>query len=213
MRARNGSVTGRISGAVIVFGAAMAVVGCAPESAWRRAFRPSQSGVGLAGRAGAEAPVSVRRVPWERLEGARAELESELARSDAPREEWPPDQIAAADARLLRALQVTRDPAGVRILGVSEFRTTGFDRPDEKELRDLARGAGGDTVVWTSRHLGKADRVVQEPVTSTSTWTGWYGSRGRSGTTRTFSESTTTFVPVRVSADQYEFVAFVLRVD
>jgi hypothetical protein len=152
----------------------------------------------------------MRRVPWERLEAERQRLESELAQSDVPLEEWPPDRRADADARLLKALQATRDPSAVRIMGVSEFRTTDFDRPDEADLRQLALDAGGDTVVWTSRHIGKADRIVQEPVTSTSsTWTGWYG---RGGRPRTFSESTTTFVPVRVSADQYEFVAFVLLV-
>lgn len=113
-----------------------------------------------------------------------------------------------ADARLLRGLQVTQAAESVRILGVSEFRTTAFDRPDESELVELGRMTGGDLVVWSSRHLGKADAVVERPVTSTSTWTGWYG---RGGRTRAFSETTTTMVPVRVSADQYEFVAFVLR--
>ncbi|MFM9958416.1 MAG: hypothetical protein ACKVZJ_10085 [Phycisphaerales bacterium] len=185
------------------------LAGCASPSIWERRFEPAEGVVTapIDARA-APVPVSLRRVPWERLDGARTELESELAASDAPFEEWTVERRRDADARLLRALQVTQAPESVRILGVSEFRTTAFDRPDENDLADLASAVGGDTVVWTSRHLGKADAVVQQPVTSTSTWTGWYG---RGGRTRTFSESTTTFVPVKISADQYEFVAFVLR--
>lgn len=192
--------------------AAAILTGCASPSQWQQAFEPAE-GITLAPRKSQrknQAPVTVRRVPWERLEAALTELESDLAASDQPREEWPPERRAAADAKLLRALQVTRDPSAVKVLGVSQFRTTDFDRPNQVDLEDLARPYGGDTTVWSSRHLGKADRVVQEPVTTTSTWTGWYG---RAGRTRTHSESTTTFVPVRVSADQYEFVAFVLRVD
>jgi hypothetical protein len=189
-----------------------ALAGCAGQSAWQRNFEPGQGVVVVPApksqRAGA--PVSIRRVPWQRLDEVRGQLESELAGSDVPLEEWPPDRRADADARLLRALQVTRDPSAVRIIGVSEFRTTDFDRASEADLRQLALDVGGDTVVWSSRHTGKADRIVQEPVTGTSwTWTGWYG---RGGRPRTVSESTTTFVPVRVSADQYEFVAFVLLV-
>ncbi len=192
--------------------AAAAIGGCASPSLWERRFEP-QDGVRMARDEQRTTPVTVRRVPWERLEATLNELESDLAASDIPREEWPTERRAAADAKLLRALQVTRDPSVVAILGVSQFRTTEFDRPAERDLTDLARQWGGDTAVWSSRHLGKADRVIQEPVTTTSTWTGWYGAGGRGGRVRTNSESTTTFVPVRVSADQYEFVAFVLRVE
>lgn len=188
----------------------LAAAGCAGPSLWERRFEPSQGVV--AGRPTGDAdpsPVSVRRVPWERLESTRLELEAELAGSDAPIEEWPIERRRDADARLLRGLQVTQPPESVRVLGVSEFRTTAFDRPNDRDLVALARSVGGDTVVWSSRHVGKADAVVQQPVTSTTTWTGWYG---RGHRTRTLSESTTTFVPVKVSADQYEFVAFVLLV-
>ncbi len=187
-------------------GLAALLAGCAGPSIWERRFEPAE---GVATGPLEPAPrVTLRRVPWQRLESTLEELEADLAASDAPRHEWPPESRRDADARLLRGLQVTQPPESVRILGVSEFRTTAFDRPDDADLIALARAHGGDTVVWSSRHLGKADAIVQQPVTSTSTWTGWYG---RAGRTRTSSESTTTFVPVRVSADQYEFVAFVLR--
>lgn len=187
------------------------LTGCARVSVWEARYEPSERGGELRPAAEARNPasVSIRRVPWERLDATLSELERELAASDAPREEWTPDRRAAADAKLLRGLQVTQDPAGVAVLGVSQFRTTDFDRPIDGDLIGLAARAGGDTVVWSSRFLGKADRVVQEPVTSYTTWSGWYG---RGGRVRSGSDSTTTWVPVRVQADQHEFVAFVLRV-
>lgn len=190
---------------------AAALTACTRTSIWEARYEPSAPGADLRPIEQAKnAPrPAIRRVPWERLDATMTEFERELAASDTPREEWSPEQRTSVDAKLLRGLQVTQDPSAVTILGVTQFRTTDFDRPSDADLSTLAARAGGDTVVWSSRYLGQAERVVQEPVTTYSTWTAWYGRKGRM---RTGTDTTTTWVPVRVQADLHEFVAFVLRV-
>ena len=187
-----------------------AMTGCAGPSLWERHFVASMPGVQVSKEAPSKSapPARVRRVPWERLQSTLQDLEQEAAASDAPIDEWAPEKRADADARLLRGLQVTAAPATVDVLGFSEFRTTQFGQPDEAELQTTARRVGADTVVWASEYLGKTDAVVERPVTTSTTWTNWY-SRGRR--TRTYTDTSTTFVPVRIQADQFAFVAFFLR--
>lgn len=153
------------------------------------------------------ADVVVRQVSWDRIQQTLRELEAEAANSDVPVDEWLPDQRARADAKLLKGLQVTGDPATVSILGVSEFRTTDFSRPATGELQKLAARLGANTVVWAAMYTGKADTIVQQPVTTYSTWTNWYA-RGRGA--QMVTTSSTTWVPMMVQADEHVFTAFFL---
>lgn len=156
--------------------------------------------------------VRVRDVPWERVEPVLAELRGEVARSDAPVEEWPVERRAEAEQKLLRALQVTAQSGATRIVASSEFRTTAFSRPDARELRALAGRIGATLVVWSSLPLGKADRVDYVPVT---TWTSGniWARRDRHGNVRSepYNESSTTWAPVVIEADESAFLAFFLR--
>lgn len=180
-------------------------------SPWERSFEPStQASIAPAP---SDAPVRIREVPWDRIQATLRELEAEVAASDVPPEEWPPERRAEADARLLRALQVTRDPATVEILGVSEFRTTDPIRPggaDQDQLARFARQIGATEVVWSRRYLGKTERIVDRPVTYYDFGSGWALGRYRRGA-GVFTGSTTTWLPVVVEADESAYLAFFLR--
>ncbi len=201
--------------AAIVFGAAALLGGCAADpSVWEQGFVREDGGARAALQA--QTPVRVRAVPFERVEQFMNELDAEVAASDVPRTQWAPDKKQAAEAKLLRGLQVTADPASVDVVGVSRFRTTDDLRPDSRDqpaLMSFARDVGANEVVWTTRYLGKADKIVEKPVTriggSRGYWgNGWYGEWGSGGD---WGGSSTTWVPVRVQADERMFVLFFLR--
>jgi hypothetical protein len=176
--------------------------GCS-TSPWEREF----VGVQPAAPVDTSGSVSVREVPWERLQKGLEDLHQQAVSSDVPESEWPEDRRAAAKAHLLRTLQVSQDPAQVTVVGRSEFRTTRALRPQrDGDLVDLARKAGANEVVWSRRHLGTADTIIQEPVTTFSSGHGW--SRRSRGS---FSETSTTWVPVVVAADEFAYVAYFLR--
>lgn len=196
----------------IVAAVLAALTGC--SSVWKSTFVPAHEGVlePLAANAG----VRVREVSWERLQGALREMESTAAKSPVPPQDWPDEQKAAMKSALLSALQVTADPATITILGRSDFRTTDtyrLETTDQPDLIAFARSVGATEVVWSRAYLGKADTIVREPV---DTWSFgrdsyWDRRRGRwrSGS---YSEQYTTFVPVRVEADQFAYIAYFLTV-
>lgn len=186
-----------------------ALAGCA-KSLWETEFTGSgDAAPALAG----DALVRVRDAPWERVQQALVEIDKEWASSDTHPDDWAQERKTAVRGKLLKALQVPGDPATVEVLGRSEFRTTSRVRPDDGELTDFARRVGATTVVWSSVYIGKADRIVQEPVTEFRTGGGagrWWGRGGR-WRGSAFAESWTVFVPVVVRADEHAYVAFFLR--
>lgn len=179
--------------------------GC-EKSPWQREFVPSDESVSLAPGGG---PIRTREVPWERVQETLADLHAEWVASDLPREEWPESRKLDRRARLLRGLQVTADPRSVDVLGRSEFRSTDRLRPYDGELEEFARKIGANTVVWSSTYLGKTDVVRSEPVTEYRT--GSFDRRGEDGRSRTFSESSTIYVPVVLKADERAWIAYFLR--
>ncbi|MCC6677051.1 MAG: hypothetical protein IT436_07900 [Phycisphaerales bacterium] len=194
---------------VALLGCAAAVSGCGP-SVWESGFE--SAGIAAPARE-KEAPVLIRQVPWETLQRALTELEADVAASDVHPDDWPEDRKTAARAKLLRGLQVSVEASSVQVLGRSFFRTTDEVRPDDGELAEFARRIGATQVVWSSTHLGKTDKIVQEAVTEYRT--GWWDDpftrdrrRRRSGS---YSESATTWVPMTVQADEFAFIAYYLR--
>ncbi|MDX2148844.1 MAG: hypothetical protein SFZ23_15120 [Planctomycetota bacterium] len=199
----------------------LALASCARVSPWEAALErgvdPAEPGVKYAMLSPQEAarntsPVRVRSVPWERTDATMRALEAKIAASDIHPAEWSPERREDLKRELLRGLQVSEDPARVTILGRSVFRTTDVDASSEEELVALARRLDADTVVWSSRSLGSVDRIVQEPVTSYTSGTNWnrrYGDTRRRS--ESFSESTTTWIPVRVSMQEVGFIAYFLR--
>lgn len=187
--------------------AAAAFAGGCASSPWESSF--DSSGV-AAPELAKDAPVRIRDVPWDRLQQTLAELERERESSDVHPDDWDPARKEAAKSRLLRGLQVSEDSSGVEILGRSVFRTTDPVRPDDGSLRDFARTIGANSVIWSSSYLGRTDVVRSEPVTEwrSGSWQHWDGRRSR---THTYSESSTVWVPVVVSADERAWMAYFLR--
>jgi hypothetical protein len=156
------------------------------------------------------APVQLREVPWDRVQSGLREIEAEQAKSDVHPEEWPTEKKAAVKGTLLKTLQVSEAPSTVEVVGRSAFRTTTPLSPEsDKELVEFARREGADRVAWSRRLMGKADEIVQEPVTTFGTvYADRWGRRGSS----VFTESSTTWVPIRVQSDEYAYVAYFLRI-
>lgn len=195
---------------LIVLGVAASLGGCAAPSMWERNYVGSQ-----ATPLPPAAPVQVRKVAWERVQGVLKDMESQAAASDIHPNDWSEGKKAEVKSQMLRGLQVSENPATVEVLGRSNFRTTSAINPettDDAALSEFARKLGATRVAWTSSYLGKADTIVQEPVSTWSQGTTW-GARDERGRyrSRDYSENSTTWVPIRVQADEYAYVAYFLR--
>lgn len=205
----------------MVGGAALLLAGGCAANPWAQSFVGIAPGAAEAA-AGRNAdsppnndtspPVRVRQIPWSRMTSTVESIEQLAAGTDRHPDEWTPEERRAALATLLRGLQVTESADRVRVIGHSKFSTTDRLRPDqpegEKDLTQFARTIDADTVVWSTAVIGLADRIVQEPV---NTYT--FGTRDTFGDrrSRSYTETSTTWVPVRVQAEQSGFVAYFLR--
>lgn len=157
--------------------------------------------------------VKIRSVSWERLEPVLRELDAEAAKADAPPEEWSADLRAQRQAKLLEALQVTRGSGSVDIIGRSAFKTTDSVEPEDGQLAALARQKGADLVVYSRSYLGKTEKIVSEPVTTYSSGRdSWWESDARRRRRHVdFSETSTSWVPMKIQADEHFFVAYFLK--
>ncbi len=182
--------------------------GCKTSTAWDRALT-----TGPDAAPGVSQSATLRTVPWERVQATFAEIEKDIAASDVHPDEWSAAQKAAEKAKLLKGLQVSQDPTRVLVLGHSQFSTTDNLAKAEKDLGRIAHNLGADMVVWSSRVLGKTDSVVDRPVTSSTWGTGWFRDNDGERRPDTYTEHTTSWVPVRVSLDEVGAVAYFLRVN
>ena len=193
--------------------AGLGLGGCAGESVWEQTFvgAPESSAATLA----ASTPVRPRSIPWERMQKTLTDLEHDAAMSDVHPDDWTAEQKQQAKAKLLRGLQFGGDPARTQVLGRCEFRTTETIRPDAADraaLEHFARKIGATDVAWSSKILGKTEKVENHPVTSNSTGNVWGSHRDRDRWwDDNFTQTTTTWVPMRVPADDTGFVAYFLR--
>lgn len=195
------------------FGSMVLLLGACESSRWQQSLKPGPDAA--PGLAPAD-PIRIREVQWDRVQSTLEELRAAEAASSVHPQEWSPEAKLAHKAKLIQGLQISEPPAGVRVLGKSEFRTTDSAFAVDQgggggtQLEQLARSLGADTVMWSSRLIGKADRVVQEPVTTYSSGSRWWrdGDRNRP---ESFNEQQTTWIPVRVQADETAYIAFFLR--
>ncbi len=182
--------------------------GCGVSSVWDRSLQ-----VGPDTGAAYNGKVTMRTVPWERVEATLGELHQEIATSDIHPDDWSDQKKAAAKAKLVRGLQVSQDPARVLFLGNSRFRTTDDLTKAQADLGRIAKNLNADMVVWSSRVLGKTDVIVDRPVTSSTWGTGWFRDTDGERRPDTFTAHTTSWVPVRVTLDETGAVAYFLRVN
>lgn len=182
--------------------------GCATSNQWERSLErgPDQSpGVN-------NASVKVRRVAWERIESSLLQLENEAASSDVHPDEWSTDRKLAAKGTLLKGLQVSQPASNVSILGRSQFRTSDEMRNQEPVLESVAHKLGANMVVYSTRYLGKTEKVVDHPVQSQSWRSGYRRNRDGDYHPDSWSETTTSWIPIRMSVDETGGIAYYLYV-
>ena len=201
-------------GLVCLGAAALVLGGCAGRSVWEQTFVGAPEAPGAAALAD-RAAVRSRSIPWDRMQRTLSDLERDASASDVHPEDWSAAQKQEARIKLLRGLQFGGDPARTQILGRCEFRTTETIRPDSDDRRALdefARKVGATDVVWSSKILGKTEKVVDRAVTSNTNGNFWGSHRDRDRWwDDNYSQTTTTWVPMRVPADDTGFVAYFLR--
>ncbi|MEM9372745.1 MAG: hypothetical protein AAGA55_03800 [Planctomycetota bacterium] len=155
--------------------------------------------------------VSIREVPWSRVDDTLRRIEAERARSDVHRDEWTDEQRLAEQGVLLTGLQISEDPRDIIVLGRSVFRSTDHLSPDDGSLGRFAAEIGADYAIWSAHYLGTREVVEHEPVHTWGSASG--GPHGRHGRYRSDdrSWSRTVYVPVVVEADEYAWVVYCLR--
>jgi hypothetical protein len=205
-----GMTNSRVWQFVVVAAVAGLLGGCAAPSMWEKSLAKSKDASLVA--LDAAAPVTVRDVAWDRVQSTLREIEAARAASDVHPDEWSEDRKLAEKQMLLRGLQISQAAGDVTILGSSQFRTTDGIGDPQVVLPKIARSLGANRVIWSSRVLGKADKIVQEPVSSNRFGTVWYRDRDDRYRNDSYNEQQTTWVPVRVSADEVGGIAFYLRV-
>jgi hypothetical protein len=185
--------------------------GCA--SPWEKSF---QSNPELRGQKFPPTPnVHVRTVEYERLKKFTDEEHQRRVNSTTAPVDLPPEQKMAMKNRLLQALQIPERGDDAVIVGTSQFTSPEVLKPDDPNLAAFAKKLGADTVVVSTAYLGKASRIDTVPVTSysTDTYITHYRRNGNriSPAYTTVNSSSTAWVPVPVTEDQYLHQAFFLR--
>jgi hypothetical protein len=197
--------------AILPLAAILLVTGCA--SPWETSFHANP---GLASQKFAPTrAVQVRTVEAERLKNfAEAERQRRVNSSTAP-VDLPAAEKLAAKNRLLEALQIPERGDEAQIIGTSRFTSPEVLSADDPHLISFARKLGADAVVVSTAYLGKTDRIDSFPVTSTSsdTYVTHYRRSGNRVTPvySSVNNTSTTWVPVPVTEDQYGYQAFYLR--
>ena len=184
------------------------LTGC--TSVWQDSYQPYLNTPSLR----ADESVTVREIPWQRMQAALQEQEDIAAATDVHWEEWTKEQRLEANSKLLKALQISDDPSRVRIVGVSSFRTTDKVKPWDGQLESFARQHGAHYAIWADRYLGKAETIVTRTVWSDTTDYIDYEDPA-SGTDRraTRHRSTSRQIPLVVAKNETGFTAFFLRVE
>jgi len=197
----------RIVGTLIA--AFVTAAGCA--SPWEKNFvaNPDLAGQKFA----ATTAVELRTIPFERYQRYvenehKRRVESTTAPQDLPREE----QLAAKD-RLLEALQLRERGDDAEVLGWSEFVADEPLRADSPKLADFGKKVGADYVIVASNYAGQVTRTEERPVTTYSQgFTTFTRGRGRRGAvSNSYSDQTTTWVPMLVTTDEYFYEAVYVR--
>ena len=189
-----------------------AMSGCTSGGEWAHHYQPEVLGrvEGTGPVLNAQDAVDVREVAWDRMEAA-LNVERRAGSGDVHPRDWSDETRAAERMELLRELQVP-DSTAAMILGRATFTSTEVATKDE--LIEKARKVGANRVIVSTRPLGQREVIRDEPVTTTSTGTRWSDRRGRDGRSRyeSYSETSTTYVPIVVDAELVQYAAYFLRV-
>lgn len=152
----------------------------------------------------------VREVPWQRIDEALHFIDDQRAESDVHWSEWSRDDKFEEQGVLLKALQISVDPRDIIVLGRSVFRSTDEISPRDGSLKSFAESIGADYAIWSAHYVGKAERVVQEPVRRSGISFGVHSGHGHHAHSTGVWDQTV-YVPVVVEADEYAWVVYYLR--
>lgn len=181
--------------------------GC--STAWQDHYRGV--GAGVHPPTPAAEPVTIREVPWSRLDATLRSIGERRAASDIHPDEWTDEQRAEERTDLLRGLQISESPDDILVLGRSVFRSTDHLRPEDGSLERFARSIGAEYAVWSAHYLGTREVVRKEAVTEH----GWSSRGYRDGSGRYRRDyqpwDRTVFVPVVVEADEHAWIVYYLR--
>ncbi len=182
------------------------LAGCTSD--WSDNFQPARGFI-AADLGGA---VIVREAPFERIQAALDELHAEWVASDTHPDDWAPQRRQFASEKMLRALQLPADAATYQILGRSVFTSIEDIAPSDGELASFAQDIGADYAIWSRQYVGQRDTIVHEPVTTHGRRSYlYYDEAKRKWRTDSRSDSSTTYVPIVVSADEHAFIAYYIR--
>lgn len=189
---------------IAIFAAGCLLGGC--SSPWQDHYTGAPIG-----RFEAVEQTHVREVPWQRIDDALYEIDINRASSDIHFDDWTRDEKLEEQASLLRGLQVSQDPRDVIVLGRSSFNSTDAISARDGGLRDFASSLGADFTIWASEFIGKADKVIQEPVYQHGYE--WKSYRNSSGDYHHRYEPwhRTVYVPVVVQADEFAWLVYYIR--
>jgi hypothetical protein len=199
----------RILAVLLLIVASISCAGCA--SPWEKNFEPNPE---LAGqKLPATTSVEIRTIPFERYQRYVEEERKRRIQSSTAPQDLSAEAHLADKNRLLEALQLKERGDEVAVLGWSEFNTDEKLSLSDPKLRDFAQKIGADIVVIASTYAGQVTRVEDRPVTTYSHgFTTFTHARGRRGTFGgTYSDQTTTWVPVQVTEDQFFYETIFLR--
>lgn len=170
-----------------------------------------------------DAPVTIRRVEWERLTSYDDAARARAIGRDLPPDLWPPDVRTAETADFLRALRILEDPADVRRLGSASFVHPGRLSPFAGSLERFARSIGAAYAVVSERPVGLRETVIYAPMTTyydrVVTGRGKHRSHhddGRSDDDRDYRVergSATTYVPTVIAVDSFHYVVYFVASD
>lgn len=185
---------------------------CTTGGEWANHYQPEVLGrvEGTGPVLGEQDVVEIREIAWDRMEAA-LDIERRAGLGDVHPRDWSDETRTPERMALLRELQVP-DSTAAMILGRATFAST--DIATKQELLEKARKVGANRVIVSTRPLGQREVIRDEPVTTTSTGTRWTSRRDRDGRYRheSYSEQSTTYVPVVVDADLIQYAAYFLRV-
>jgi hypothetical protein len=188
------------------------VGGCA--NPWKDSFERNRDLQPLAALPKTQQP-ALREVEFERLQKFTQEERARRIDSTTAPADLTPEQRVEAKNRLLEALQLPWRGDDADVIGSSQFTSSEELKPHaDKRLFDFARGIGAEVIVLASTYLGQTQRFTTVPVTSYTrdTVTYSYDRRGRRVPMTTFYDSSsTTWVPMNVTEDQFVYHAFFIR--
>lgn len=184
------------------------------EPAWGWEDASASTMVDASNNAATPSGPSIRSIELDRLHTYLDDLHQRRSESDIAFEDWPDDQKRDERQRLIETLRIPRGVDETSFLGTSWFVDGQRRSSRDPELIRFARSIGADHVVVGIEFIGQRETVqtyAQTTHSSISIDRTFRTKQGWKSVQDTGRETTTTFVPIQVTVDQYQHVAYFCR--